>query len=31
MFLSLAMLTVAYYAWFMPHIEVAEQRGHRHD
>lgn len=28
MFLSLAGLTVAYYAWFMPHIEVAEGRGH---
>ncbi|MFB6196251.1 MAG: hypothetical protein ABEI80_08760 [Haloplanus sp.] len=28
MFLSLALSTVAYYAWFMPHIEVAEQRGH---
>ncbi|WP_276271406.1 hypothetical protein [Haloarcula litorea] len=28
MFLSLALLTVAYYAWFMPHIEVAEIRGH---
>ena len=26
MFLSLAALTVAYYAWFMPHIEVAERR-----
>lgn len=29
MFLSLAMLTVAYYAWFVPHVEVAEQRGHQ--
>jgi hypothetical protein len=29
MFLSLALLTVAYYAWFMPHVEVAERRGHR--
>jgi hypothetical protein len=28
MFLSLALLTVAYYAWFMPHVEVAERRGH---
>lgn len=28
MFLSLAGLTVAYYAWFMPHIEVAERRDH---
>ncbi len=28
MFLSLALSTVAYYAWFMPHIEVAELRGH---
>ena len=28
MFLSLALSTVAYYAWFMPHIEVAEHRGH---
>jgi hypothetical protein len=28
MFLSLAALTVAYYAWFMPHVEVAERRGH---
>jgi hypothetical protein len=28
MFLSLAALTVAYYAWFMPHVEVAEDRGH---
>ena len=31
MFVSLAMLTVAYYAWFMPHVEVAEQRGHGHE
>ena len=29
MFLSLAALTVAYYAWFMPHVEVAERRRHR--
>lgn len=28
MFLSLALLTVAYYAWFLPHVEVAEHRGH---
>ena len=28
LFLSLALSTVAYYAWFMPHIEVAELRGH---
>jgi hypothetical protein len=28
MFLTLALSTVAYYAWFMPHIEVAEHRGH---
>jgi len=28
MFLSLALLTVAYYAWFMPHVEVAERRDH---
>jgi len=28
MFLSLALSTVAYYAWFMPHVEVAELRGH---
>jgi hypothetical protein len=28
MFLSLALLTVAYYAWFMPHVKVAERRGH---
>ncbi|MFB6102535.1 MAG: hypothetical protein ABEJ73_08200 [Haloplanus sp.] len=28
MFLCLALSTVAYYAWFMPHIEVAERRGH---
>ncbi|ELZ22303.1 hypothetical protein C475_17363 [Halosimplex carlsbadense 2-9-1] len=28
MFLSLAGSTVAYYAWFMPHIEVAERRDH---
>jgi hypothetical protein len=29
MFLSLALLTVAYYAWFLPHVQVAERRGHR--
>jgi len=28
LFLSLATLTVAYYAWFMPHVAVAERRGH---
>ncbi|MFB6162272.1 MAG: hypothetical protein ABEJ86_02370 [Halococcoides sp.] len=28
LFFSLAMLTVAYYAWFMPHVAVAERRGH---
>jgi len=28
LFLSLAALTVAYYAWFMPHVLVAERRGH---
>ena len=28
LFLSLAALTVAYYAWFMPHVAVAEERGH---
>ena len=28
MFLSLAGSTVAYYAWFMPHVEVAERRAH---
>jgi len=28
LFLSLAALTVAYYAWFMPHVKVAEKRGH---
>lgn len=28
LFLSLAALTVAYYAWFMPHVEVAEKREH---
>jgi hypothetical protein len=28
MFLSLALLTVAYYAWFLPHVEVAERRDH---
>ncbi|MFC4990474.1 hypothetical protein [Saliphagus infecundisoli] len=28
MFMSLAGLTVSYYAWFMPHVEVAERRDH---
>jgi hypothetical protein len=28
MFVSLALSTVAYYAWFMPHVEVAEYRKH---
>jgi len=28
MFMSLAGLTVSYYAWFMPHLEVAERREH---
>lgn len=28
LFLSLAALTVAYYAWFMPHVKVAEKRRH---
>ncbi|WP_136688080.1 hypothetical protein [Halorhabdus amylolytica] len=28
LFTSLALLTVAYYAWFMPHVAVAERRGH---
>ncbi|WP_123537450.1 hypothetical protein [Halosimplex salinum] len=28
MFFSLAGLTVAYYAWFMPHVEVVEEREH---
>lgn len=28
MFVSLAAMTAAYYAWFMPHVEVAEIRGH---
>lgn len=28
MFVSLAAMTAAYYAWFMPHVEVAELRGH---
>ncbi|MEF8781065.1 MAG: hypothetical protein V5A46_10340 [Haloferacaceae archaeon] len=28
MFVSLAAMTAAYYAWFMPHVEVAEHRGH---
>jgi hypothetical protein len=28
MFVSLALSTVAYYAWFLPHIQVAERRGH---
>ncbi|MFP4591150.1 MAG: hypothetical protein ACLFM8_06785 [Halobacteriales archaeon] len=29
MFMSLTGLTVSYYAWFMPHVEVAERRSHR--
>ena len=28
MFMSLTGLTVSYYAWFMPHVEVAERRNH---
>ncbi|WP_424018412.1 hypothetical protein ACOZ4N_02775 [Halorientalis pallida] len=28
MFMSLTGLTVSYYAWFMPHLKVAERRGH---
>ncbi|ESP89849.1 hypothetical protein [Candidatus Halobonum tyrrellensis] len=28
MFVSLALSTVAYYAWFLPHVEVAERRDH---
>jgi len=28
LFLSLAGLTAAYYAWFMPHVHVAEERYH---
>ncbi|MFK8213898.1 hypothetical protein [Haloferax volcanii] len=28
MFTALALLTVSYYAWFLPHVEVAERRGH---
>ena len=28
LFLTLAALTVAYYAWFMPHVVVAEERVH---
>jgi hypothetical protein len=28
MFMSLTGLTVSYYAWFMPHVEVAERREH---
>ncbi|MFB6157485.1 MAG: hypothetical protein ABEJ34_06565 [Haloferacaceae archaeon] len=28
MFFALAGLTVAYYAWFLPHAEVVEERGH---
>lgn len=28
MFVSLAAMTAAFYAWFMPHVEVAEHRGH---
>lgn len=29
MFMSLLGSTVSYYAWFMPHVEVAERRDHR--
>ncbi|SFR87226.1 hypothetical protein SAMN05216559_0325 [Halomicrobium zhouii] len=28
MFFSLAGLTIAYYAWFVPHVEVVEEREH---
>jgi len=28
MFMSLTGLTVSYYAWFMPHVEVSERRDH---
>jgi len=28
LFLSLAASTIAYYAWFMPHVVVAEERSH---
>ena len=28
LFMSLTGLTVSYYAWFMPHLEVAERREH---
>lgn len=28
MFMSLTGLTVSYYAWFLPHVEVAERRSH---
>jgi hypothetical protein len=28
MFMSLLGSTVSYYAWFMPHVEVAERRDH---
>jgi hypothetical protein len=28
MFMSLTGLTVSYYTWFMPHVEVAERREH---
>jgi hypothetical protein len=28
MFMSLTGSTVSYYAWFMPHVEVAERRDH---
>lgn len=28
LFMSLTGLTVSYYAWFMPHVEVAERRDH---
>jgi hypothetical protein len=29
LFMSLLGSTVSYYAWFMPHVEVAERRDHR--
>ena len=28
LFFALAGMVAAYYAWFMPHVEVAERRGH---
>ena len=28
LFMSLTGLTVSYYAWYMPHVEVAERRDH---